>query len=42
VPERGHLAYRLALDEYQGQQRVQMIVEAMSEQAARPANLLQA
>lgn len=37
VPERGHLAYRLALDEYQGQQRVQMIVEAMSEQAARPA-----
>jgi single-stranded-DNA-specific exonuclease len=30
VPESGRLAYRLALDEYQGQQRVQMIVEAMS------------
>ncbi|QPF76510.1 single-stranded-DNA-specific exonuclease RecJ [Roseateles sp. DAIF2] len=30
VPEQGRLAYRLALDEYQGQQRVQMIVEAMS------------
>ena len=30
VPERGLLAYRLSLDEYQGQQRVQMIVEAMA------------
>ena len=29
VPEQGQLAYRLKLDEYQGQQRVQMIVEAM-------------
>ena len=29
VPEQGRLAYRLSLDEYQGQQRVQMIVEAM-------------
>jgi len=33
VPERGLLAYRLSLDEYQGQQRVQMIVEAMTEEA---------
>jgi len=30
VPETGRLAYRLSLDEYQGQQRVQMVVEAMS------------
>ncbi len=30
VPEQGRLAYRLSLDEYQGQQRVQMIVEAMT------------
>ena len=30
VPEQGHLAYRLGLNEYQGQQSVQMIVEAMS------------
>jgi single-stranded-DNA-specific exonuclease len=29
VPERGLLAYRLCLDEYMGQQRVQMVVEAM-------------
>ncbi|MEJ6005585.1 single-stranded-DNA-specific exonuclease RecJ [Paucibacter sp. AS339] len=29
VPTSGHLAYRLSLDEYQGQQRVQMVVEAM-------------
>ncbi|HEY4083539.1 MAG TPA: single-stranded-DNA-specific exonuclease RecJ [Burkholderiaceae bacterium] len=29
VPEQGQLAYRLKLDEYQGQLRVQMIVEAM-------------
>jgi len=28
VPEQARLAYRLSLDEYQGQQRVQMIVEA--------------
>ncbi|MDT9000489.1 single-stranded-DNA-specific exonuclease RecJ [Paucibacter sp. APW11] len=28
LPERGRLAYRLSLDEYQGQQRVQMVVEA--------------
>jgi len=29
VPESGRMAYRLSLDEYQGQQRVQMIVEAL-------------
>jgi single-stranded-DNA-specific exonuclease len=29
VPDRGLLAYRLSLDEYKGQQRVQMVVEAM-------------
>jgi len=29
VPERVRLAYRLALDEYQGRQRVQMMVEAL-------------
>jgi len=29
VPERGRLAYRLSLDEYQGQQRVRMVVEAL-------------
>ena len=28
LAEQGQLAYRLSLDEYQGQQRVQMIVEA--------------
>ena len=29
VPERTRLAYRLSLDEYQGQMRVQMVVEAL-------------
>lgn len=29
LPERGRLAYRLSLDEYNGQQRVQMVVEAV-------------
>ncbi len=29
VPERARMAYRLSLDEYQGQQRVQMVVEAV-------------
>jgi single-stranded-DNA-specific exonuclease len=29
VPERVRLAYRLSLDEWQGQQRVQMVVEAV-------------
>ncbi len=29
LPTQGQMAYRLSLDEYQGQQRVQMIVEAM-------------
>ncbi|PPE65238.1 single-stranded-DNA-specific exonuclease RecJ [Caldimonas caldifontis] len=29
LPERGRLAYRLSLDEYNGQQRVQMVVEAL-------------
>ncbi|MCV2361377.1 single-stranded-DNA-specific exonuclease RecJ [Paucibacter sp. TC2R-5] len=29
LPSQGQMAYRLSLDEYQGQQRVQMIVEAM-------------
>jgi single-stranded-DNA-specific exonuclease len=29
VPERTRLAYRVTLDEYQGQQRVQMVVEAL-------------
>ncbi len=29
LPDTARLAYRLSLDEYQGQQRVQMIVEAM-------------
>ena len=29
LPAQGQMAYRLSLDEYQGQQRVQMIVEAM-------------
>jgi single-stranded-DNA-specific exonuclease len=29
LPPTGRLAYRLSLDEYQGQQRVQMVVEAM-------------
>ena len=29
LPERDRLAYRLSLDEYNGQQRVQMVVEAM-------------
>jgi single-stranded-DNA-specific exonuclease len=28
LPARGALAYRLSLDEFQGQQRVQMVVEA--------------
>ena len=28
LPARARLAYRLALDEWQGQQRVQMVVEA--------------
>lgn len=28
LPERARLAYRLSLDEWQGQQRVQYIVEA--------------
>ena len=28
LPERVRLAYRLSLDEFQGQQRVQMVVEA--------------
>jgi single-stranded-DNA-specific exonuclease len=30
VPERARLAYRLSLDEYQGQQRVQMVIEALA------------
>ena len=30
LPERAMLAYRLSLDEYQGQQRVQMVVEALA------------
>jgi single-stranded-DNA-specific exonuclease len=30
LPERGRLAYRLSLDEYNGQQRVQMVVEALA------------
>ncbi len=30
LPERVRLAYRLSLDEYQGQQRVQMVVEAQA------------
>lgn len=30
LPERARLAYRLSLDEYQGQQRVQMVVEALA------------
>jgi single-stranded-DNA-specific exonuclease len=29
LPDRGRLAYRLSLDEYNGQQRVQMVVEAL-------------
>ncbi|MDC8786262.1 single-stranded-DNA-specific exonuclease RecJ [Roseateles koreensis] len=29
VPSSGRLAYRLSLDEYQGQQRVQLVVEAL-------------
>ncbi len=29
LPAQGQMAYRLSVDEYQGQQRVQMIVEAM-------------
>ena len=29
VPEQARMAYRLSLDEYQGQQRVQMVVEAI-------------
>ncbi|WP_368793471.1 hypothetical protein [Cronobacter muytjensii] len=28
LPARARLAYRICLDEYQGQQRVQMMVEA--------------
>jgi single-stranded-DNA-specific exonuclease len=31
LPERVRLAYRLSLDEYQGQQRVQMVIEALAE-----------
>ncbi|UXH79661.1 single-stranded-DNA-specific exonuclease RecJ [Roseateles amylovorans] len=31
LPEQVTLAYRLSLDEYQGQKRVQMVVEAMAE-----------
>ncbi|MET0210576.1 MAG: single-stranded-DNA-specific exonuclease RecJ [Burkholderiaceae bacterium] len=31
LPEQVTLAYRLSLDEYQGQQRVQMVVEAMGD-----------
>jgi single-stranded-DNA-specific exonuclease len=34
VPERVRLAYRLSLDEYQGQLRVQMVVEAVVEALA--------
>jgi single-stranded-DNA-specific exonuclease len=34
VPERVRLAYRLSLDEYQGQQRVQMVVEAVADATA--------
>jgi single-stranded-DNA-specific exonuclease len=30
LPERATLAYRLALDEWQGRQRVQMVVEAVA------------
>lgn len=30
VPQRAHLAFRLALDEYNGQARVQMVVEAVA------------
>ncbi|MFN3415814.1 MAG: single-stranded-DNA-specific exonuclease RecJ [Caldimonas sp.] len=30
LPERSRLAYRLSLDEYNGQQRVQMVVEALA------------
>ncbi len=30
LPEHARLAYRLSLDEYQGQQRVQMVVEALA------------
>jgi single-stranded-DNA-specific exonuclease len=30
LPARGRLAYRLSLDEYNGQQRVQMVVEALA------------
>ena len=31
IPERGRMAYRLAVDEYQGRSRVQMVVEALSD-----------
>jgi single-stranded-DNA-specific exonuclease len=31
VPERVTLAYRLSVDEYNGRQRVQMVVEAASD-----------
>ena len=31
VPERTRLAYRLCIDEYQGRQRVQMVVEALAQ-----------
>jgi single-stranded-DNA-specific exonuclease len=30
VPSRARLAYRLSLDEFQGRQRVQMVIEAMA------------
>ena len=33
VPERAVLAYRLVLDEYNGRQRVQMVVEGLVERA---------
>jgi single-stranded-DNA-specific exonuclease len=36
LPERVTLAYRLALDEYNGRQRVQMVVEGMADGPALP------
>jgi len=33
VPPRTQLAYRLSLDEFQGRQRVQMVVEGMADEA---------
>jgi single-stranded-DNA-specific exonuclease len=36
LPARVRLAYRLACDEFQGQQRLQMVIEAVAEAVVEP------